>query len=235
MGRQAQAKLKHRRAEQKRSKLRARALTVLDDTFAEASARVAAIYQNATPAGREALDSRFAEWAEAYDANPVGAAEAARMAQRIVALPVSRGGTAGAAAAKGDYPRLRAKVIAALETLHGSALSACLHLAPNSPAAAVCIDEPCVALCTDCMDTHLRSDHPPSWNHQCLDCGSVDMRGISPVMIPPMLGMPIRFGDQEQLFIGPVVMTGLGICNPCRLSTGKRRSRQATGSRSGRA
>lgn len=230
MGKQANKKIKQRRAEQKRSKLRARASGVFDTLGANANAAMARTYESAAPADRRAIEARVAELTQTVETNPARAAAALDLARKIAAAPIGRGGMSGSAIGAGEFPNLRATFEAALTTLHNTVPDACPHLTPDSIVAAVCVDEPGAVMCGDCQDAHVTEAHPPEWNHACLECGGVDMRGISPAMPTPIVGLPVRFAGGVRLFISPVVVTGLGICNPCRLATGKRRARAGGGS-----
>jgi len=57
----------------------------------------------------------------------------------------------------------------------------------------------------------------------CSECGRVDMRGIFGIPASPMLGVPIRFGENVQQFIGPLLVSDVAICKRCRLEIGRRR------------
>lgn len=227
MGKQADKKLKQRRAEQKRSKLRTRAGATFDKLGSDANAAMARVYETAAPADRRGIEARVAELAETVGSNPARAVAALNLARKIAAAPIGQGGMPGSAIGDGEFPNLRARFEAALDTVHAVVPDTCPHLTPDSAVAAVCVDEPGVVMCGNCQEAHVTEAHPPEWNHTCLECGRVDMRGISPAMPVPIVGLPVRFGGEVRLFISPVVVTGLGICNPCRLAVGKRRGRAA--------
>jgi hypothetical protein len=61
----------------------------------------------------------------------------------------------------------------------------------------------------------------------CSECGRVDMRGIFGIPASPMLGVPIRFGENVQQFIGPLLVSDVAICKRCRLEIGRRRERRS--------
>ena len=225
MGKQAKLKERRRREEQKRGKVRRRAYDTFDNTARTAAAKLAEVYEASGTADRRALKARAAEIAEAVTTDPQRVATAVTLARRITAAPIGRGGMPGSAVADDGLPNLRARIDAALDTVHRTVPAACPHLTPDDAVAAICVDEPGTAMCGDCQDAHVTQAHPPEWNHQCLECGGIDMRGISPVMPTPIVGLPVRFGGEEKLFIAPVVITGLGVCNPCRLAVGRRRER----------
>lgn len=223
MGRQAKIKVKRRREEQKRNRLRHRAYDAFDDTARTASAKLVETYETAGTADRRALEARVADIAEAAGADPRRVLGAINLARRIAAAPIGRGGMSGSAVADGEFPHLRARLEAALDAINRTVPAACPHLTPDSPVAAICVDEPGEAMCQDCQDVHFADAHPSEWNHTCLECGGVDLRGISPVMPTPLVGLPVRFGDEARPFLSPVVITGLGMCNPCRLAAGRKR------------
>src|SRR5438270_8527893 len=118
MGRQADKKVKQRRAEQKRSKLRSRATTVFDTVGATANTAIAQAYESAAPADRRAIEARVAELARTVKADPARAAAALDLARQITAAPIGRGGMSGSAIGAGEFPNLRATFEAALGTLH---------------------------------------------------------------------------------------------------------------------
>ncbi len=215
MGKRADKKVKQRRAEQKRSKLRARGYTqnngvwpiTKDDAVNTAMART---YESAAPADRRAIEARIAELAKTVGSDPARAVAALGLARKIAATPIGRGGMSGSAIGAGEFPNLRATFEVALATLHNTVPDACPHLTPDSIVAAVCVDEPGTVMCGDCQDAHVTEAHPPEWNHACLECGGVDMRGISPAMPVPIVGLPVRFDGGVRLFISPVVVTGPG-------------------------
>jgi len=53
------------------------------------------------------------------------------------------------------------------------------------------------------------------------------MRGIFGIPASPRLGVPIRFRENVQPFIGPVLISGVAICKQCRLEIGRRRERRS--------
>lgn len=225
---QQRQRVKARRADQKRSKARTRAVAVLDDLERQSVADLADAYAAGTAADRKAIEARYAEAAELIAADPLRARTAIATAREIVAAPIGRNRQAGRTFDDEELPRLHAKVRTGLTALRTTVPDACAHLTPQSPIALACLDEPGTVMCGDCCQEHSLDGHGPEWDYQCLECGGVDMRGISPVMVTPILGLPVRFGGEVAVFIAPVVMTGLGVCNPCRLAAGKKRDRSAT-------
>lgn len=225
MGRQADKKVKQRRAEQKRSRLRTRASAVFDTVGATANTAITRTYESAGPADRRAIEARVAELARTVEADPARAVAALDLARQITAAPIGRGGMPGSAIGDGEFPKMRARLESALAALHDTVPDACPHLTPDSVVAAACADEPGTVMCGDCQDAHVTEAHPPEWNHACVECGGVDMCGISPAMPTPIVGLPVRFGVGVRLFMSPVVVTGLGVCNPCRLAAGRKRDR----------
>lgn len=225
MGKIAQKKTKRRREHEKRARSRARAIATYDDTVRRGYTDLAERYEAAAPADRRAIEARMAALVDVAAADPARVAAAAVVARNITAAPIGRDHTAGTATAPDEYPHLYALVGRVLVGLRAMVPDACPHLSVNAPLAAVCVDEPNTVMCIACIETHVADAHDQVWEHQCSECGSVDLRGINPVMPTPTVGLPVRVGGEVQVFIPPVMLIGLGVCNPCRLAVGKKRAR----------
>lgn len=225
MGKQARLKEKHRREEQLRAKGRKRAVAHADAAARRVVNQLVETFETAPLADRKAIEASLAEVAAQIEADPAQAALALVNYRRIITA-TPPGGRHGKPVTPGELPHLAAKLAAAQNTLYGSVPTACQHLKPSDPAAYLCIDEPDRILCAECSSQHGAS-HPPEWDFQCLECGGVDLRGISVCTVPPLVGLPVRFGTEDRSFISPVIVTGIGVCNSCRLGVGKKRDRAA--------
>lgn len=230
MGKQADKKLKHRRFEQKRSDARRRALGTVDNFYRDTHKQTVAYVETAPPADVKALEATVVEALEEAVAHPERVAAAVQTARKVFSAPLTKDNVAASPTRPGDFPAIEAKASGTHAALRARVPVACPHLGPGAPLGAVCVDEPDTVMCPDCLDDHMRNDHTAEWDRTCSECGGVDMRGISVINTLPAMGVPVRFDDEVRVFIAPVMLTGLGLCNPCRLAAGKKRARAGGGS-----
>lgn len=230
MGKQADKKLKHRRFEQKRSNARRRALGTVDDFYREAQKQAFTYVETAPPADVKALEATLVEALEEAVAHPEQVAAAVHMARKVFTAPLTKDNRAASPTLPGDFPAIEAKAAGTHAALRAQVPVACPHLRPDFPLGAVCVDEADTIMCPDCLDDHMHNGHTVEWDRTCSECGGVDMRGISAINTLPAMGVPVRFGTEVRVFIAPVMLTGLGLCNPCRLAAGKKRARTGGGS-----
>jgi len=230
MGKQANKKLKHRRFEQKRSNARRRASAVVNDSLRDVLSQTADYLRTAPAADIKALEATLAEALEEAAAHPERVAAAAHMARKVFTAPLTKDNRAASPTLPGDFPAIEAKTAETHTALRAQVPVACPHLGFDAPLGAVCVDEADTIMCPNCLDDHMRNGHTREWDRTCSECGGVDMRGISAINTLPAMGVPVRFGNEVRVFIAPVMLTGLGLCNPCRLAAGKKRVRAGGGS-----
>lgn len=225
MGKQADKKLKHRRFEQKRSDARRRATAVADGFLRDVQNEAATYIKTAPPADLKALEASLVEFAEAATDHPERVVAAVHMARKVFTAPLTKNNRAASPTQPGDFPTIEAKATGTHAALRAQVPVACPHLRPDAPLGAVCVDEGGTVMCPNCLDDHMRNGHTAEWDRTCSECSGVDMRGISTINTLPAMGVPVRFGSEVRVFIAPVMLTGLGLCNPCRLAAGKKRVR----------
>lgn len=180
---------------------------------------------NGPIADSKALAARISELNDALCAKPEQAAAAAAAIQTYTELAAVR--SHGSTALNDDLslPRVNDKIRSVYASLGTDTPRTCTHLTPTATSAAVCVDEPWIVLCSECITSHGAKDHTREWDDRCSECGRVDMRGTCGLNITPVLGAPIRFTTGVELFLSPVIITGLAICERCRLSAGQKRTR----------
>lgn len=229
MGKQADKKLKQRRAAQKRSNAHRRALATADNHVRNVSEKAAEYMATAPAADVKALEAELFEFLEAAG-SPERLMAAVEMARKVFAAALTKDCRAASPSLPGDFPAIENKARTAITALRNGVPAACPHLWPEAPLGMACVDESDTIMCPDCLDDHMHNGHTAEWDRTCSECGGVDMRGISVINTLPVMGVPARFGDEVRVFVPPVMLTGLGLCNPCRLAAGKKRARMGGGS-----
>ncbi len=223
MGKQATKKLKRRQLDQKRGDARRRALAAMNDHLGNLSRQAEAHYEAANPADRKALEAFVAEIVDETGGNPYRLAQGLATARQVFAAPLTKDQQAASPTPPGQFPNVESTVRNALLKIRNDVPNACPHLTPDSTLGMVCVDEADTIMCPDCFSHHCATAHTPEWDRTCTECGSVDLRGISVANTMPVLGVAITFGNEVHRFLSPVMICGLGLCNPCRLAAGRKR------------